>query len=358
MFRRSGLGILCMLTCVGALALPAAAGARTKTVTAGPPNSIRKVAAKFLPKSFVKTYSPDVNAFFGRRTTIHVGDTVSFLLHGFHTVDLPGKSNEDLPLIVSTGKLANGFNDAAGVPFWFNGKLPLLGFNPVLFGRSKAHKYNGTKRLDSGAISSKPFKVSFTKPGRYKFFCDVHPGMVGFITVKPKAATIPSAKQDAASLLAQETAIVKSAKKLIKTKQPTNTVSVGESASNGLELFTMFPATLTVHPGTVVTFRMSPHSRETHTATFGPVSYLKPIAKSFQGGPFISPLGTYPSDPTQPLTLTPVTHGNGFVSTGVMDNDSSTKQVGPSSKIDFTTPGTYHYVCLIHPFMQGTIIVK
>jgi plastocyanin len=27
-------------------------------------------------------------------------------------------------------------------------------------------------------------------------------------------------------------------------------------------------------------------------------------------------------------------------------------------KIDFSTPGTYRFVCLIHPFMQGTIIVK
>jgi plastocyanin len=29
-----------------------------------------------------------------------------------------------------------------------------------------------------------------------------------------------------------------------------------------------------------------------------------------------------------------------------------------SSQIDFTTPGRYHFVCLIHPFMAGTIVVK
>jgi plastocyanin len=357
MFRRSGWGILGVLTCAGALALPAAAGARTKIVNAGPPTSIRTVAAKYLPKSFNKL-NPDVNAFFTQRTTIHVGDTVSFHLNGFHTVDLPGKSNEDLPLILPTGKVASGFNDAAGNPFWFDGKLPLLGFNPALFARSKTHSYNGTTRVDSALASTKPFRVSFTKPGTYKFFCDVHPGMVGFITVKPKAAKIPSAKQDAARLLAQETAAVKSAKKLLKVKQPADTVSVGESTANGVELFTMFPNTLTVNKGTVVTFHMSSHSRETHTATFGPAAYLKPVAKTFQGGPFISPLATYPSDPIQPLSLSPSTHGNGFANTGVLDNDPSTKQIEPSSKIDFTTPGTYHYVCLIHPDMQGTIIVK
>ena len=30
----------------------------------------------------------------------------------------------------------------------------------------------------------------------------------------------------------------------------------------------------------------------------------------------------------------------------------------PTGRIDFTKPGVYHFQCLIHPFMQGTIIVK
>jgi plastocyanin len=102
---------------------------------------------------------------------------------------------------------------------------------------------------------------------------------------------------------------------------------------------------------------MSAHSRETHTATFGPTAYLSPIASSLQARIF-SPLGTYPSDPSRPLTLTPTSHGNGFLNTGLLDNDPATKQIRSSSKIDFTTPGTYHFVCLIHPFMRGTIVVK
>jgi plastocyanin len=57
------------------------------------------------------------------------------------------------------------------------------------------------------------------------------------------------------------------------------------------------------------------------------------------------------------LTETPTAHGNGFVNTGVLDNDPSTTKIFPSSKIDFTKPGVYHYQCLIHPFMHGTIVV-
>jgi plastocyanin len=343
---------------VGAVsAAPAAAGAAvTRDVYAGPAPAVNKVVKKLGVGPKLKPFNPNINAFFNQRTTINVGDTVSFHLNGFHTVDLPGKSTADLPLIVA-GKTVTGANDAAGSPFWFDGKVPSLGLNPQLFGRSKSKTYNGTARVDSGAASSKPFNVQFTKPGVYKFFCDVHPGMIGYVVVKPQGKAIPSSKQAAAATVKQATADIKAAAVLLKIKQPADTVSLGESTPSGVELYSMFPASLTVNAGTSVTFQMSAHSRETHTAAFGPVSDLKKLAKTFQGASF-SPIGTYPSGPTQPLSLGPTSHGNGFVNTGALDRDPSTKTIGPSSRIDFTTPGTYHFVCLIHPFMQGTIIVK
>jgi plastocyanin len=356
-------GILAVAVAGGAVLLaPVAAGAAvTKTVYAGPAPATNQVAAKILPnpKAFVKKYSPDINAFFNQRTTINVGDSVSFVLRGFHTVDIPAQGGRDLPLIIPSPTLVSGVNDAAGKPFWFNGKVPNLGFNLALLPRT-GKVYNGSSRVDTGlplTSKPKPMKVKFAKAGTYKFFCDVHPGMIGSVVVKPKGKAIPSATQDAAAQTAQVTTAVKQAKKLVALKQPANTVSLGVSASSGIELFAMFPATLTVKPGTTVTFRMSAKSREVHTATFGPVSYLKPLAKSFGPGPGISPIAAYPSDPTQPITESTSSHGNGFANTGILDSDPVTP-IGPSSKIDFTTPGTYHYVCLIHPFMLGTIIVK
>ena len=268
----------------------------------------------------------------------------------------PPRAAHDLPFVVP-GATVGTVPDAAGNPFWFSNALPGLGLNPAVLGRSKGSSYNGSKRLDTGIISSKPFNVKFTKAGTYKYFCDVHPGMIGYVVVKPKGKTIPTATQDQAASDAQATSYIKKAVKLPKIKQPANTVSLGESTSDGVELYAMFPASLTVNRGTTVTFRMSSHSEEIHTATFGPIGYLKQLGKSFQSLSF-SPIATYASDPTQPLTLAPTSHGNGFANTGVLDSDPSTTQIGPSSKIDFTTPGTYHYVCLVHPFMHGTIIVK
>jgi len=329
----------------------------TKVVTAGPPPVVNKIAAKLVPKSFNKTFNPDINAFFNKKTTINVGDSVSFQLRGFHTIDFPAKGQHALPLIVAGGT-ATG-NDAAGAPFWWSGKLPNVGINPALAVTSKAKTYNGSQRWDSGAPlgKPKPLKLTFTKAGTYRYFCDIHPGMVGTVVVKPTGAAIPSAKRDAAATKAQATADIKAAKKVAAAKQPANTVSLGESTPGGVELYKMFPSTLTVNAGTVVTFHMSKSTFETHTATFGNQATLKSLAKGFEGISFPAQ-GVYPSDPTQPITESPTNHGDGFANVGALDNNPATKTIPSSGKIDFTTAGTYQFICLIHPFMHGVIVVK
>ncbi len=339
------------------LALPATAVAATKTVYAGPPPGVRQVAAK-LGATSVGRYHPDLNAFFNQRTTVHVGDKVSFLLHGFHTVDLPKKGGGDVPLIIPSGGLVSGVNDAAGNPFWFNGKLPNLGFNPSLFKPSGGKAYSGRARVNSGLPLGppKPFVVRFTKAGTYKYYCDVHPGMIGYVTVKRKSAKVPSVQQDAAAQIKQLTADIQGAVRAAKAKIPHNTVHVGQAAAGGVELFSMFPATLTVKAGTVVTFQMSPHSLESHTATFGPSAELKTLAKSYRG-PAPAAQASFPSDPSQPIQLSATSHGDGFANTGTIDRDPTTPPAS-SGKIQFNSPGTYHYICLIHPDMKGTIVVK
>lgn len=140
-------------------------------------------------------------------------------------------------------------------------------------------------------------------------------------------------------------------------KPPADTVDLGESTASGVELYAMFPATLTVNANTVVTFKMSKHTFETHTATFGPTPELKALAKAFEGVS-LPAQGVFPSDPVQPITESPTVHGDGFANVGALDNDPKTTTIPSSGKIDFTTPGRYHFICLIHSFMHGTIIVK
>jgi plastocyanin len=108
----------------------------------------------------------------------------------------------------------------------------------------------------------------------------------------------------------------------------------------------------------VVTFFMSKDTRETHTASFGPEAYLTALANGFISNTgAIDPRDAYPSSPPGTVTLSPNSHGNGFANVGALDRDPTTP-LPVSGTIDFTTPGTYHYICLIHSFMHGTIIVK
>jgi plastocyanin len=345
------------------LALPSGASALTKIVYAGAPPKAqtKKLLIKLLgkgAKAFAKTYSPDVIAFTIPRVTINQGDAVMWegLSANGHTVDLPGKSGQDLPLFVR-GTTVTGVNDFAGNPFWFDGVEPGVELNPQLNAPIGGRTYGGTSRVDSGAGNSNTLKVTFTKPGVYKYFCDIHPGMVGYVVVRAKGKPIPSAQQDATSLTTVLTTDVLSLKKLTKTKVPADHVSLGASGANGVGLLHFFPATLSVKAGTVVTFSIPPGSRiEGHTASFGPAGYLTALSNSSTAA--AAQQTVYPSSNPAlgSIQLNPTSHGNGFTNTGWLDRDP-TGFFPSSEKIEFTTPGTYHFICLIHSFMRGTIVV-
>ncbi len=335
------------------IALPATAGAATtKTVYAGEPPAVTNV---------IKPYGAAINAFFLTRVTINTGDAVKFVTNGFHTVDLPDATGKPIQLIL-TGPKLTGVTDAAGNPFWFNGKLPHLALNAQVVIPQPGTTYDGTKRiLNPVPVSGppKPLTVTFTKAGTFKYFCDIHPGMVGYVVVKPSGQPIPSAKQDRAALAAQVKTIERGAKRVFTTTLPRNTVDLGVTAPGGIEDFGMFPSRLVVRRGTVVTFRMTKFSREVHTASFGPGKYLTTVANSILG-PAPQQQAFYPSDNPAlgPPRVTPSAHGNGYVNTGFLDADKATKTIPVSGKLKFTKPGTYHYICLIHTFMHGTIVVR
>jgi plastocyanin len=199
------------------------------------------------------------------------------------------------------------------------------------------------------------FSVKFTTTGTFSVLCDLHHGMQATVVVLPKGQALPPAAKVKAGLVAQLTADLTSLQQAAKIAPPANTVSVGSAGPGGAELFAMFPATLHVAVGTTVTFEMSPDSREVHTVTFGPESYLQTLVKGFLADPQLTQQILYPSDvPT--VSLSPTSHGNGFANIGALDTESGTAPPA-SGTVTFTAPGTYHYICVIHPFMQGTVIV-
>jgi plastocyanin len=332
------------------MVLPAVAGARTQVVWAGGTPKFQKAMQKT---------GAEALDFFPHSVTINQGDTISWqgMTIGFHSIDVPTKGGEDLPLLPRTGTNASGLNDFAGNPFWFNGQ-PNIGFNPQLFAPSGGNTYNGTTRVDSGlplSPKNKQFNITFTKPGTYVYFCDVHYDMRGIIVVKPKGARTATAAQDSAAITAQQTRDSSIAKQLANTKVTGPHVSLGVAGKDSVEILAMFPQTLHVHTGATVSFAMANGTGETHTATFGDGSYLKPLANSL-AGPAPTATAVYPSSPAGPIPV-PGPHGNGFANAGLLDRDSGTS-FKAQAKFTFTKPGTYHFECLIHPFMRGTVVVS
>jgi plastocyanin len=312
-------------------------------------------------------YGADANEFFPTGTTVHVGDSVRFVPNGFHDVNLPKKGGGPNALFVPTGQKIAGAVDAAGAAYWFNG-LDQLGFNPVLGtnGFGKKFTYTGGKAVISGlplAAKPKPMTVKFSKTGSFTYFCDVHPGMKGTVRVVSRSRSVPSAKAQASKVKAQVARDVAVAKSLSKKNAPAGTVDLGEAGKHGVEIFAMVPASRTVPVGTTLTFRMTTGSREVHTATFGPGniddanSFIGKLAASVQA-PVPDPAALYPSDPPPAIApFGPTTHGNGFWNSGALDVINATPEP-VANAVTFTTPGTYTYYCLIHPFMKATVVVQ
>ncbi|HEX6457548.1 MAG TPA: hypothetical protein VF032_01410 [Thermoleophilaceae bacterium] len=320
-------------------------------------------------KTFENKYSADVNDFFPHGVRIHAGDSVRFVATGFHIVDLPKRGATAQPLVIPTGQTVAGSLDAAGSPFWFNGQKQVQ-FNPALLPSNfgKKLRYNGRKEVLSGFPPGgrpKPLTVKFQKTGRFTYYCPLHPGMKGVVTVVPKSRRVPSKRQEAAAAKRQAKRDLKIAKRLVNTRVPAGSVDVGSAGPHGVENYGFFPKTINVSVGTTLSFRMTQGSFETHTASTGPDNpeqpggYLASLSASFQGGPPpIDPRAAYPSDPPgTPAHLTPASHGNGFWHSGPLDNSNATP-FPASNSVTFSQAGTYQFYCLIHPFMHATVVVK
>jgi len=325
----------------------------TAPVTAGPP---RPLHAKHL----------DLNGFFPSVTRIHVGDSVTWSINGFHTVSIIPAGQAPPPLIVPAAtNPISGKLDAVGAPLWFNGQ-PNLIINPVVAAPSGGKTYAGQGYLNSGLPAPSgppaPFTVKFTKAGSFTFNCLVHPGMQGAIRVLANGRRVPTVRQDREAAMAQASAAVRQARTLAKVKPPSATILAGNDGSGPVAWLRFFPETLRVKVGTTVNFKIS-SLREVHTVTFGPAAYTTEIENTFTtpspnpAGPptlIVNPLGADPSDPAPLPPYTGANHGNGFEGTGILGTGGP---LPSGAKITFTKPGTYTFECVIHAHMDAKIVV-
>ena len=253
---RRCLTALVIATVAAACAAPAAT-AKTKVIFAGgpPPRPGQAGSAKF-PADL------DLNGFFRRKATIHVGDSVRWVFSKrvVHTVTFlaPGQTRPTLEQ-PDPANPYTGFSDSTGAPFWFNGQPSLLIPPDHAFPQGGA-TMDATAYPNSGlsAPAFSPYELMFTKKGNYKYICLVHPGMAGSVKVLPKSATIPSARRIAApaSPSSRGGQGVRAPRELQAEGQH---VVAGHDSGN-VAWFRFFPATRTIKAGESVPSR-SPRSR-------------------------------------------------------------------------------------------------
>lgn len=308
----------------------------------------------------------DLQSFYPRVSVIHAGDRIEFDFRGLHTASfVPPRMPVPQPVIPAAGTYPP-VNDAAGHPFWWAGKAQRLQFNSAVALPAGGTTVDGRHFVNSGVPAGAHFHVTFTftKPGRYRIQCLIHPGMIGAVVVRPRHAVIPGpaaqrqigktqSALDAARALALDQVLAKRSHKF------RHRVDVGDGTSR-FSLMAFYPRHLTVHAGDAVTFRLR-GVNEIHTVTFGPPRYVEAIAARLFPPPppplILDPVGALPSQPPGTrVALTATLHGNGFLTSGILADPGT---AGPHLfTVRFTQPGTYRLDCLIHAGMQAVITVQ
>ena len=211
-------------------------------------------------------------------------------------------------------------------------------------------------------------------PGTYRGFCMLHfTEMISTITVVAEDEDVPSAAEVQAQADEELEALVTKAKASYETAksaaQP-GTVLAGDPATEeeeptappkpntsvGLAEFT--PKEISVASGESVTWNINgPHSVTFNAGEDSRVIIGKgPDGRTHLNAKAATPaLFNVPPPPEEEPEGPPPTadlgsfDGTGFANTGL--------QFGGGFKVTFTKPGTYQYICVVHPDMVGTVKV-
>jgi plastocyanin len=314
-----------------------------------------------------------LNQFFPGRLTVNAGDSVTFTSVGFHTVTYAGGKPYPPFLGPAPGKTYQGITDSEGQPFFFDGELKFE-YNPVAIGPYGPKAISRGKPASSGVIPGQSFKKptkatsSFPIAGVFKLLCVVHPpDMAMTVVVKPKGASVPSTPDEVDAQAKDETeASWATAKVAVAKKPPANTVYMGvdgpKEPGGRMTVLDFVPDLTTVKVGATVDFVVRAPT-EAHNVGFGPLKYLDKLMKQTELFPLppgapnqVTPFFIYGSDPPRTPYEGATMHGNGFYATPLADGVPG--GLPNRSRITFTKPGKYHFLCLLHgPDMAADIRV-
>jgi plastocyanin len=206
-----------------------------------------------------------------------------------------------------------------------------------------------------------------TKPGTYRFVCQVHgPDMAGAVQVEPAATAVKDPAAVEAEGLAARDALLQGVQPGFELlKQATAGHALAGSGDPGAPsaLITAFgPRDVTVVVGHPVAWTVI----GTHSLAFNAPQDARGLRQEGQAGAVhISPKaslpaggkGAGPAVPEPPSVIDGGRwSGKGFRSSGLIFGPPPPHTT--SFRLTFTKPGRYTLVCLVHPDMTGSVTVK
>jgi plastocyanin len=285
------------------------------------------------------------NQFGPRTVVINVGDTVAWTIAGFHTVTFPSGPPPQVP----QPTLAPGELDFTFVA------LPAGGTT-----------FDGSQWLSSGLPqdpSQATYRVTFTKVGVFDYVCLVHPGMHASLVVLPEGAGLPEtpaatkARGQAELGRTADSAATLGLNAVSGSTGPVHFETLGLNNGDGGSYEGFVYKNITVARGDWIQWTMA-DPQEAHTVTFlsgaAPPDVISPRPNA--AGP---PSLVIPATINAPQGGSSYT-GSGIVSSGILTDSAlmpgAKARTSWGVKMD-AAAGKYTYICLIHPFMVGTVTV-
>lgn len=309
----------------------------------------RSASAQMEPQNYfiqAGTYGPgniEVLAFAPQNLQIHRGDTVTWVNNGFHNVRFDSGPTDLVIVEEVNGEPVPQINPRVAFPTIENGSTYQGGEAGIGLPIDPA----------AGPLFSLVMDV---EPGAYSYVCDVHPGMLGSITVVADDVAIPSPIEAASIGGAEFGAAVGGALPAVSemssdmsstVEDGVFTITAGNGGMGRVTINEYFPFNAVITVGESVTWTIREDGIEPHTVSWPPVfgQDVAPIPQ--EGGPPILALGP---------TLAPLTESGASVGQGDAFS-SGLFFPGQSFTLTFTEPGAYPFVCNIHPGMSGTVTV-
>jgi plastocyanin len=318
--------------------------------------------------------------FFPRRDVrVHRGDVLDFSwnrgsLDGFHSVAFLKTGGSPEPLAIPDSD--DGASQIEANPLVFGPSDPTCGTasNPCSF--------NGSSRLNSGAQPTAPGNEFFVKldvaPGTLNFYCEVHPGMKGSVTVVPDRAPRTDTEDVAEMAAAQFRSDTRAAleaeedanhNSVVRNPDGTHTATVtAGTATRYVEIVEMLPRRVHIDAGDKVKY-VTTTIKDIHTVTF-PRGHesdsVDPLLSFCEATPNDIP-AVSPFACSSPLAfethINPQPQGTNVISTvhslgssGIIATPPT--PFPPSFAFSFPNAGSFEYQCRIHDNMVGTIVVE